>query len=104
MPCDYKEYPANWKEISARIRNERAQNRCEECGAQNGKPHPVTGSKVVLTVAHLNHKKDDVRGENLKALCQRCHLRYDLSHHIFNRKYGRDTRKLNYDLFDKETK
>ncbi len=26
---------------------------CKRCGAENKKPHPVTGSIVVLTVAHL---------------------------------------------------
>lgn len=58
-------YPADWPEISLHIRTVRAEGRCEcvgECGrhpgpdrctALNGKPHPVTGSRVVLTVAHL---------------------------------------------------
>jgi len=100
MPIDYSEYPDNWHEISKRIRFERAGNKCEWCGAKNRMPHPVTGSMVVLTVAHLNHEKHDVRDENLAALCQRCHLGYDAKRHAYNRKYGRDTRKLNYDLFD----
>lgn len=34
-PCDYKTYPADWKEIRARIRR-RARNRCEKCGVKNG--------------------------------------------------------------------
>lgn len=102
MPIDYSEYPADWPEISKRIRTERAGNKCEWCGAENGKPHPVTGSKVVLTVAHLNHEKHDVRGENLAALCQRCHLGYDAKMHAHARKYGRLTRELNYDLFEGE--
>ncbi len=33
--------------------------------------------EIVLTVAHLNHTPEDCRPENLKALCQRCHNRYD---------------------------
>jgi hypothetical protein len=33
--------------------------------------------RIVLTVAHLNHKPEDCRPENLKALCQRCHNRLD---------------------------
>ena len=41
----------------------------------------VTGSKVVLTVAHvLNDAPEDVRPQNLAALCQRCHNRYDAAH------------------------
>jgi hypothetical protein len=82
-----KRYPPEWPEISARIRFERAGNRCEgspgfypDCRAENGKPHPVTGSKVVLTVAHLNHTPEDCRDENLMAMCQRCHLTYDAKH------------------------
>lgn len=33
--------------------------------------------RIVLTVAHLNHKPEDCRPENLRALCQRCHNRHD---------------------------
>lgn len=60
-----------------------AGNRCEgspaypDCRAENGKPHPVTGSRVVLTVAHLNHRPEDCDPENLRAWCQRCHNTYD---------------------------
>lgn len=36
---------------------------------------------VVLTIAHLNHQPGDDRPENLKALCQWCHLHYDQVHH-----------------------
>lgn len=48
-------YPKNWPAISKRIRFERAGNRCEACGAENYQPHPETGSRVVLTIAHLDH-------------------------------------------------
>lgn len=87
-----KRYPPDWPEISQRIRYERAGNTCEgspgfypDCRAKNGEPHPVTGSKVVLTVAHLNHEPEDCRDENLLAMCQRCHLTYDARHHAENR-------------------
>lgn len=30
-----------------------------------------------LTVAHLNHRPEDCRPENLRALCSVCHLQYD---------------------------
>jgi hypothetical protein len=46
--------------------------------------------RVVLTVAHLNHTSGDDRDENLKALCQWCHLDYDKQHH-------RDTRAARKD-------
>ena len=92
-------YPANWKAISLSVR-QRAQNRCEECGAENGKPHPITGSRVVLTCGHLDHTPENVDPANLRSWCQRCHLRYDAQHHARNavatrrRKLGMD------DLFD----
>jgi len=92
MPLDYSLYPANWKEISFVIRFVRAAHRCEKCGVANGEQHPITGSRVVLTVAHLGipkpdgtpgdkHDKMDCRPENLAALCQRCHLNLDRADH-----------------------
>ena len=33
--------------------------------------------KIVLTVAHLDHKLIDHEDSNLAALCQRCHLNHD---------------------------
>ena len=102
MSFDPKEYPPNWKEIRERILK-RAGNCCEgspkfpDCRAENHKPHPVTGSKVVLTIAHMMQDKGD--DENtLKALCQRCHLNFDLQIHISNRKYGRNHKKNNFKL------
>lgn len=47
------------------------------CSAVNGAPHPATKAKVVLTVAHLNHRPEDCDDANLRAWCQRCHNRYD---------------------------
>ena len=70
-------YPKDWPAISKRIR-ERENQRCKWCEAQNGEPHPITGSKVVLTVAHLDHTPENCADDNLAALCQRCHNRYDL--------------------------
>jgi 5-methylcytosine-specific restriction endonuclease McrA len=80
MPFNKKLYPDNWPEIS-RIIRARAQDACEFCQAQNHEPHPITGSKVVLTVAHLDHTPSNCDPANLRALCQRCHLRYDAQHH-----------------------
>lgn len=93
MPIDYKEYHPKWKLISRLIRFKRANNRCEWCNAENYHPHPQTGSKVVLTVAHIDHDKTNNRFSNLAALCQKCHLNHDLPHHIENRKYGRNWKR-----------
>lgn len=93
MPFHKERYPDNWKEISRRIRFERAGNRCEKCGAENYQPHPVTGSKVILTVAHLDHDTANNTDGNLMALCQRCHLQYDAAHHAENAKATRAAKK-----------
>jgi hypothetical protein len=37
--------------------------------------------RVILAVVHLNHRPGDDRDENLKALCQWCHLNYDKMQH-----------------------
>ncbi len=77
MPFRKEMYPANWKEISLRIR-EREEWHCKWCGAANGEPHPITGSKVVLTVAHYpDPDPANCADDNLQALCQRCHNRLD---------------------------
>jgi 5-methylcytosine-specific restriction endonuclease McrA len=84
-------YPTDWKAISARIRA-RAGGQCEcagECGLHrgrrcleaNGQSAQFARGLVVLTVAHLNHRPEDCADANLKAMCQRCHLRYDADLH-----------------------
>ena len=101
MSINYKEYPANWlTEIRPRIL-ERTNNCCEFCGVENYSLYPKTGSKVVLSIAHLDHDKDnhEVKDERLAALCQACHLKYDSGRHIENRKFGRNFRKNQLNLF-----
>ena len=89
MPMRRDLYPDNWEEISLAVR-EAAGWRCQgspdypDCRAQQGQPHPDTSSKVVLTVAHLNHQHTNCRPDNLRAWCQRCHLNYDRAHHMAN--------------------
>jgi len=97
MPMRRELYPKNWSEVVAAVR-ERSGNRCEgspaypECRAENGQPHPVTGSKVVLTTAHLNHQHGDARLEVLRHWCQRCHLFYDRHIHAENARRTREER------------
>jgi hypothetical protein len=96
-PENLKLYPKNWKEISKQIRLYRASNACEgtpqfpDCRAKNGSPHPETNSKVVLTCAHMDHDPTNNHPDNLRALCQRCHLNWDAKHHAKN---ARKTRFL----------
>ena len=71
-------YPKDWKLRSRFIRFYRAKNRCEWCGAENYKPHPITGSKVILTCAHVyDHRPENASLLNLAALCQRCHNQHE---------------------------
>jgi len=71
-------YPKYWKKLSMFVRFSRAKGVCEWCGAVHGLPHPVSGSKVVLTCAHVWDKRPEACGLlNLAALCQRCHNRHD---------------------------
>lgn len=106
-------YPKDWKAISATIRR-RSGGRCEcegECGLHRTTPGPRRCTEqhgmsaewangvVVLTVAHLNHEPEDCRPANLKAMCQRCHLRYDSEHHQRNAAATRREKKRNGELF-----
>ena len=54
--------------------------------AETGNPMPGTGGtavqwgkpvRIVLTVAHLDHRPENCESDNLRAWCQRCHNRYD---------------------------
>jgi len=102
MPCDYNNYPANWKtEIRPAILK-RAENKCESCGVPNhalgyrlpsgafreldhheaaacasGEQFGPTVFTVVLTVAHYDHDTTNNDQSNLRAWCQRCHNRHD---------------------------
>jgi heterodisulfide reductase subunit B len=97
---DPQKYHPKWSLISYLVRTVRAKNRCERCGAANHQPHPVTGSMVYLTTAHLDRNRDNNRFWNLRALCQRCHLSHDRNQHNHARKYGRETQYLNGKLFE----
>lgn len=103
-PENVKRYPANWREISIGVR-EGAGWKCEgipgepPCRARQGYPHPITGAIVMLTVAHLDHQPENCDPENLRALCQRCHNRYDQPHRRKNAGQTRRAAKQNLELF-----
>ena len=122
-------YPKDWPAISKRVRR-RARNRCEckgECGLQhfragkrqidlppslqvtkrvfrcqavNGKPHPHTKAKVVLTVGHKDHQPENCADENLAAWCQRCHNRYDAATRAAGIKARRRAANALRDMFE----
>ena len=57
----------------------RAKNKCEFCGAIQGKPHPITKTKVTLQVMHLDHDPENwkIKLSRLRTACQKCHTSYD---------------------------
>ena len=105
-PCDYKKYPSDWKKIREAIM-ERCKGFCEyenlewnphkgiyeifKCWSLHGAliPWNKNGSRVVITIAHLNHDATDNRRMNLRALCQKHHNQWDAKHRAENRKRKR---------------
>ena len=83
-PENKKRYPHNWKEIRKNILH-RAENKCEFCGIKNYTIRE-NGSKVVLTIAHLDHTPENCEPDNLRALCQKCHNKYDAKHRAETRR------------------
>ena len=65
-PENKARYPKNWKQIRISIL-ERANNCCEFCGVEN---------------------------DNLRALCQRCHNRYDAEHRKETRLSNKNNSKI----------
>lgn len=108
-------YPKDWKAISARIKA-RSGGRCEcqgECGLHPPNPLPrrcierqgelatYARGTVVLTVAHLGDPSpENCADDNLKAMCQRCHLRYDGPLHRAHAAETRRAKKNNGELFE----
>jgi hypothetical protein len=107
-------YPADWPTIRVHIL-QRAGGRCEcagECGLhcthpgprrcteRDGEPAQWATGTVVLTVAHLDHQPEHCAETNLKAMCQRCHLRYDVDHHRQSAARTRRAQKQTRELFE----
>ena len=110
-------YPPHWRELSSRVRFERAGGRCQRCRRPYLGPRPLSArrtvvrrangglarpcrmarwphlmeakrfrlTRVVLAAAHLDSDPRNNRLQNLRALCQRCHMLHDRSHHLAQR-------------------
>lgn len=101
MPVKASEYPPTWAAFSREIRYGRAGGRCEctgECGLHQPDPQPrrclemnhraakFHGGNVWLSVAHLcDCYPICTNPEHVKAMCQRCHLRFDRFRHAATR-------------------
>lgn len=88
MPCDYRNYPADW---FTRIRPAilaRAKHCCERCGVSDRSVR--NGATIILTIAHLDQDVQNNDFGNLRALCQRCHNTVDApfraKHRVTNRR------------------
>lgn len=103
-PENRARYPKDWKQIVEQVR-ERSGDACEgspafpDCRAKNGKLHPVTGSRVVLTTGHLDHTPETRDLAKLRHWCQRCHLVYDREHHAETAAATRRARANTLELF-----
>ena len=95
MPINYSRYPKNWNDLRKQVL-ERANHCCEECGIPNYSIYGMN-KKVILTIAHLDHdeENENVTIDRLKALCQKCHLRYDIP----EKKRRKRAKKAVSDLF-----
>lgn len=94
-PWDRGDYPDAWNDVRDQVlaragacctdaldENRPSGGVCEWCGALNGLPHPKTGGTVVLTIAHVYDRRPHaIDLPNLRALCQRSHLRLDAKMH-----------------------
>ena len=94
-----------WKAFRATLLL-RAGNCCEgtpqhpECRAANGKPHPETGGMVVLTIAHMDHDESHADPARCRALCQRCHNKWDAPHRKVNAARTRRMKSPQADIED----
>lgn len=82
---------------------------CPSIDAETGLPVPSTSidtfeplrqTRIIITVAHLDHQPENVERGNLKALCQRCHLAYDARHHAQSAAQTRRRGRASGDLFE----
>lgn len=87
MPMIKARYPATWPAIALAVK-QRADWCCQECGRRCQRPDEspehfqrrigkAKPRQYLLTVAHLDQDPTNCSGDNLKALCTVCHLRYD---------------------------
>ena len=123
-PENKARYPKNWKQIREQILA-RSGHSCEGSPAyphcrvpnysyRNNTTGEVTTetdiievwkladgnkvSRIVLTIAHLDHIHENCDPANLRAWCQRCHLKYDAAHHAVNSAKTRRDKLNNFNL------
>lgn len=119
-PENRKRYPADWPQVRERILT-RAGHKCEQCSIPNyayrnndtdewtrnemqaetwATCDDAKVTRIVLTIGHLDHTPENCGDENLRAWCQRCHLRYDAQHHAQTAASTRRKGRALGDLFE----
>jgi hypothetical protein len=84
----------------------RAEDKCEGtpqrplCRAANGEAQPETGSRVVLTIAHMDWDETHADPARCRALCQRCHNKWDAPQRAKSAAATRRARQPQTDLED----
>ena len=95
-------YPRDWKLRSYFVRFVRARGRCEWCAAEHGQLHPLTGSIVVLTAAHVFDDRPEAASLlNLAALCQKCHNGHDMERRAQRRRDRHEQLSGQLNLFER---
>jgi hypothetical protein len=99
-PENKHRYPRRkvWLSIRADILK-RAENRCEFCGVEDRTIR--NHARIVLSVAHLDQQPENNDPQNLKALCQKCHINHDRPFSKLNRQMTFFIRRtsFNHDIF-----
>jgi hypothetical protein len=73
----------------------------EFVGLTRGSEYDGRLVRVVLTVAHLDHQPENCSRDNLRALCQKCHNRYDAPMRAKGLSDRRRQESAVADMFDK---
>ena len=93
---NHRDFPGWWFEVQG---GQAHDNSGKTHGFVRGSDMPVDDGRgarfvlIVLTIAHLDHIPGHDEDDNLKALCQWCHLRHDQAEHTANARETRMDRK-----------
>jgi hypothetical protein len=104
MPIDYSKYHPEWFDKIRPAILKRENYECKTCHRKHKayyyKTDPVTAPeldewsiqrakalgekiiRIILTIAHLDHNVKNNDEKNLAALCQKCHLNYDMKDNL----------------------
>lgn len=73
------------------------------CSELDGQTALWARGRIILTIAHLDHDPANREPSNLRAMCQRCHNRYDRDHRIATAARTRRERRGVGELFEAQS-